>query len=153
MGFSTLCTDKEITYQFVDDVVRELAALTPGPYLHIGGDESHATPKEAYVPFVNRVQEIVQSHGKRVIGWDEIAEASIIPDAAVQYWAEAENAQAAVKQGAQVIVSPATRSYLDMQYGLNHPARTALGGLRGGRQCLRLGPRHAGGGCGAGRLS
>ena len=44
VGFSTLCTDKEITYKFVDDVIRELAAITPGPYIHIGGDESHVTP-------------------------------------------------------------------------------------------------------------
>ena len=116
VGFSTLCTDKEITYQFVDDVIGELADLTPSPYIHIGGDESHATPKEDYVPFVNRVQEIVESHGKRVIGWDEIAEATVVPGAVAQYWAEADNARAAVAQGAQIIVSPATRAYLDMQY-------------------------------------
>ena len=116
VGFSTLCTDKESTYQFVEDVIRELVALTPGPFIHIGGDESHATAKEDYIPFVNRAQEIVQSHGKRVIGWDEIAEATVIPNAVAQYWAEADNAIAAVEQGAQVIMSPATRSYLDMQY-------------------------------------
>ena len=116
VGFSTLCTDREITYQFVEDVVSELAALTPGPYLHIGGDESNATPKKDYIPFVNRVQEIVRAHGKQVIGWDEIAEATIIPGAVAQYWAEAENAEAAVEQGAQVIISPANRAYLDMQY-------------------------------------
>ena len=116
VGFSTLCTDKEITYKFVEDVMGELAAITPGPFLHIGGDESHATAKEDYIPFVNRVQEIVQSHGKRVIGWDEIAEAAIVPNAVAQYWAEAENAKLAVEQGAQLIVSPATNAYLDMQY-------------------------------------
>ena len=43
VGFSSLCVDKEITYQFVDDVIKEMAALTPGDYIHIGGDESHAT--------------------------------------------------------------------------------------------------------------
>lgn len=116
VGFSTLCTDKKVTYQFIDDVFGELAALTPGPYLHIGGDESHATAPEDYVPFVNRVQEVVQSHGKQVIGWDEIATAASVPNAVAQYWDKAENAQAAVAQGAKVIVSPADRSYLDMQY-------------------------------------
>ena len=116
VGFSTLCTDKESTYTFIEDVVRELVALTPGPFIHIGGDESHATAKEDYIPFVNRVQAIVQSHGKRVIGWDEIAEAKIIPDAVAQYWDKAENATAAVAQGAQLIISPASKAYLDMQY-------------------------------------
>ena len=116
VGFSTLCTDKEVTYQFINDVFGELAALTPGPYLHIGGDESHATAPEDYVPFVNRVQEIVQSHGKQVIGWDEIATATLVPNAVAQYWDKAENAQAAVEQGAKVLISPASRSYLDMQY-------------------------------------
>ena len=116
VGFSTLCTDEEITYQFVDNVIGELAALTPGPYLHIGGDESHATAKEDYIPFINRVQKIVQSHGKQVIGWDEIAEATLVPNAVAQYWAKTDNATAAVKQGAQVIMSPASKAYLDMQY-------------------------------------
>ncbi|MEM6842970.1 MAG: family 20 glycosylhydrolase [Bacteroidota bacterium] len=116
VGFSTLCTDSEVTYQFVDDVIRELATLTPGPYIHIGGDESHATPMEDYIPFVNRAQEIVLKHGKQVFGWDEIANAELVEDAVVQYWAEAENATKAIEQGGKVIMSPATKTYLDMQY-------------------------------------
>ncbi len=116
VGFSTLCTDKEITYQFIDDVVRELAELTPGPYIHIGGDESHVTALEDYIPFINRVQEIVTKYGKKVIGWDEIAHASMAPNSIAQYWAKAENATKAVEQGAKVLISPATKTYLDMQY-------------------------------------
>jgi hexosaminidase len=116
VGFSTLCTDSEVTYQFVDDVIRELATLTPGPYIHIGGDESHATPMEDYIPFVNRAQEIVLKHGKQVFGWDEIANADLVDNAVVQYWAEAENATKAIEQGGKVIMSPATKTYLDMQY-------------------------------------
>ena len=50
VGFSTLRTHKEITYKFIDDVIRELAAITPGPWIHIGGDESHVTSKEDYIP-------------------------------------------------------------------------------------------------------
>ena len=46
VGFSTLRTHKEITYKFIDDVIRELAAITPGPWIHIGGDESHVTSKK-----------------------------------------------------------------------------------------------------------
>ncbi len=116
VGFSTLCTDSEVTYQFVDDVIRELAALTPGPYIHIGGDESLATPMEDYIPFVNRAQAIVLKHGKQVFGWDEIANAELVENAVVQYWAEAENAVKAIEQGGKVIMSPATKTYLDMQY-------------------------------------
>lgn len=116
VGFSTLCTDKEITYKFIDDVVGELAAITPGPYIHIGGDESHVTPMEDYIPFVNKVQKIVESHGKQVMGWDEIANAALIDNAVVQYWAVAENAKKAVDQGGKVLMSPAKRAYVDMQY-------------------------------------
>lgn len=116
VGFSTLCTTKDITYKFVDDVVRELAALTPGPYIHVGGDESHVTPMEEYIPFINRVQDIVQSHGKQMIGWDEVTNASLKPTSVAQFWAKKEYAQSAAKQGAKVIMSPATKAYLDMQY-------------------------------------
>ncbi len=116
VGFSTLCTKNEITYKFVDDVVRELAALTPGPYIHIGGDESHATPKADYIPFVNRVQQIVTKYGKKVIGWDEIALSTLAPNSVAQFWADSANSVNAVKQGAKIMMSPAKRTYLDMQY-------------------------------------
>lgn len=116
VGFSTLCTDKEITYQFIDDVVREISVLTPGPYFHIGGDESHSTPIEDYIPFVDRVQQIVLKHGKKVIGWDEIANATPVEGSTVQFWADVENTTMGIEKGAQVLISPAARAYLDMQY-------------------------------------
>jgi len=116
VGFSTLCTDKEITYQFVDDVVREIAALTPGPWFHIGGDESHVTEHDDYVYFINRAQEIVTKHGKKVIGWDEIANAELVEGATVQFWADVENTTIGISKGAKVIMSPAARAYLDMKY-------------------------------------
>ncbi|MBW8326888.1 MAG: beta-N-acetylhexosaminidase [Prolixibacteraceae bacterium] len=116
VGFSTLCTNKEVTYQFIDDVIRELAALTPGEYLHIGGDESHATKIEDYIPFMNRVQDMVIAHGKKVLAWDEIALATLKPNTVVQYWAKAENAIKGVAQGAKVLMAPAKSAYLDMQY-------------------------------------
>ena len=116
VGFSTLCTHKELTYKFIEDVVRELASITPGPYLHIGGDESHATAIEDYIPFVNRVQEIVIAHGKMVLGWDEIALSTLKPNTVVQYWAKAENAIKGVAQGAKVLMAPSKNAYLDMQY-------------------------------------
>ena len=116
VGFTSLCTSKELTYQFISDVFGELAAITPGPYLHIGGDESHVTKLEDYIPFVNRVQEIVGKLGKKVIGWDEIALSTLRPNSCVQYWAKGENAALGVKQGAKVLMSPAANAYLDMKY-------------------------------------
>lgn len=116
VGFSTLCTDNEITYEFVDDVVREISAISPGPYFHIGGDESHVTAHDDYVYFVNRVQDIVTKYGKKIIGWDEIANASLVDGATVQFWADLENTNMALDQGAKVIMSPAIKAYLDMKY-------------------------------------
>lgn len=116
VGFSSLDTKSETTYKFVDDVIRELAALTPGDYFHIGGDESHATRISDYIPFVNRVQEIAISYGKMVLGWDEIALSDLKPNTIVQYWARADNATRGVAQGAKVLMSPAKYAYLDMKY-------------------------------------
>ncbi|MDY7395452.1 beta-N-acetylhexosaminidase [Aureibaculum sp. 2210JD6-5] len=116
VGFSTLCIDKEITYKFVDDVIRELAAMTPGEYIHIGGDESHVTPMKDFIPFINRAQKIVEKHGKKVIGWDEIAHAEMLPNTIVQYWSKGENAIKGIEQGAKVLMSPAKKAYLDIKY-------------------------------------
>jgi hexosaminidase len=116
VGFSTLCTKKEITYQFIADVFGELAAITPGPYLHIGGDESHATKIEDYIPFVNKVQVIIGTLGKQVIGWDDIAISTLRPNCCIQYWSKASNALKGVKKGAKVIMSPSANAYMDMKY-------------------------------------
>jgi hexosaminidase len=116
VGFSSLCTSKEITYKFVDDVVREISALTPGPYFHIGGDESHATAEKDYIPFIERVQDIVASHGKQVIGWDDIAISKLKPNTVAQHWSNVKNANMAVEKGAKILMSPAVKAYLDMQY-------------------------------------
>lgn len=120
VGFSSLCIDSETTYAFIDDVVRELAALTPGPYIHIGGDETLTLQQADYVRFIERVQAIVARHGKRVLGWEEIAQAPLLPGAVVQHWHN-DMALAAARQGAKVIMSPASRSYLDMKYDAATP--------------------------------
>ncbi len=119
VGFSTLCTSDELTYKFIDDMIGELVSLTPGPYIHIGGDESHVTALEDYIPFINRVQEIVNSHGKIMMGWDEITHANLKSESIVQYWGSADNAKRAVSQGVKIILSPAQKCYLDMQYDTN----------------------------------
>jgi hexosaminidase len=120
VGFSSLCAEKAITFTFVDDVIRELAALTPGPYLHIGGDEASATSRADYLQFIERAQQIVQAHGKRMIGWEEIAQINLSPSSVVQYWHKPTVGQA-VREGTKVIVSPAARAYLDMKYDRSTP--------------------------------
>ena len=122
VGFSTLCIDKEITYQFLDDAIGELTALTPGPYIHIGGDEAKSTPDEEYRRFIKRIQEIVVAHGKTTIGWAEIGAAPLLPGTIAQHWMGT-SYQEARMQGAKIILSPANKTYVDMKY---HPS-TPLG--------------------------
>jgi hexosaminidase len=114
VGFSTFCVENEETYRLIEDVMRELAALTPGPWLHMGGDEVEALTDEQYAHFVERVQEIVTRTGKQMVGWEEIAKARLLPTTLVQQWRG--NAEAAVRQGAKLIASPASRAYIDMKY-------------------------------------
>jgi hexosaminidase len=116
VGFSALCVDKEVTYRFIDDVVREVAALTPGPWFHIGGDEVKTLTAEQYLRFIDRVQTIVRSHGKQLVGWDEIAPAALVPGSIVQNWRPKTSPAEAVAKGARVIMSIANRAYLDMKY-------------------------------------
>jgi hexosaminidase len=116
VGWSTLRLDKPATFKFVNDVIRELAAITPGAYIHIGGDEAHVTKKEDYIEFINRFTEIVKSNGKQMIGWEEIAQANIDDNAIAQHWTSEEYAQEAASKGARIIMSPSKKVYLDMQY-------------------------------------
>ena len=115
VGFSSLCTAKEITYRFVNDVIREVAALTPGPYIHIGGDEAAATQPADYRQFVERVQEIVESHGKQMVGWGDVASTRLLPSSIAQSWS-GDVAAKAIAQDAKVIISTASKTYLDMKY-------------------------------------
>ena len=57
----------------MNDVVRELAAISPAPYIHIGGDEVEKLPHAEYIAFIERVQRIVHANGKRMMGWGEVA--------------------------------------------------------------------------------
>ncbi len=116
VGFSTFDTRKDTVYAFIDDVVREISEITPGPYFHAGGDESHATKKNDFNYFVEKVQKIVNKHGKRMIGWDEIVTADVDSTAIPQYWSSGDNAKAAVRKNLKMILSPAKKAYLDMQY-------------------------------------
>ena len=128
VGFSTLWINSEITYQFLDDVIRELAALTPTSYIHIGGDEARSTPEDDYKKFIKRMQEIVVSHGKIPVGWNEIGEAELLPGTIVQQWAGT-GGQHALEQGAKIILSPANKVYLDMKYDATTPLGLDWAGL------------------------
>ncbi|WP_433242868.1 family 20 glycosylhydrolase [Streptosporangium sp. CA-135522] len=121
VGFSSLCTSKESTYAFVKDVLTEIAALTPGPYLHIGGDEADATSPAQYATFMNRVQPDTVATGKTVMGWHQMGASAVqhSPGRVVQYWGlETSDSlvSGAVARGARVLMSPANKTYLDMKY-------------------------------------
>ena len=124
VGFSSFCINKDITYTFLENVIGELARMTPGAYIHIGGDEAKATNQPDYINFIKRIQSIVAANGKQVVGWEEIAQAPLLQDSIVQHWnLNAGLAVQAIQQGARVIMSPADKAYLDMKY----TATTTLG--------------------------
>ena len=115
VGWSSLCVDKEETYAYLDDIIREISSLTPGPYFHIGGDEVQALTDEQYVKFIERVQGIVNKYGKTMIGWEEIGKARLNSTSIAQQW-KSDSASAAVTSGTKLIMSPANKIYLDMKY-------------------------------------
>ena len=133
---NTLNPCNEATYQFVDKVLTEIAGLFPGQYLHIGGDEAYKgfwekceackpvmaandlkTPEELQSYFVRRVEKIVQAKGKKLIGWDEILEGGLAPNATVMSWRGMAGGIEAAKQGHPVIMTPAQNCYLDLYQG------------------------------------
>ncbi len=116
VGFSSLCTTKDSVYWFVDKVIGEIAALYPGKYFHTGADESHSTPHEEYLRFIDSVQRIIAKHGKVMIGWDEIAQTKLLPTTIVQFWSYPEHVKMAQDQGNKFIFSFAPYCYMDMKY-------------------------------------
>ncbi|MEV6977493.1 family 20 glycosylhydrolase [Kitasatospora sp. NPDC093806] len=122
VGFSTLCPTGDAVFAFTGDVITELARLTPGRYLHIGGDEVKTVSPAEYAAFVRRVDEQVRAAGKATVGWNQTAPGGV---GVLQFWDgrgghEAELREAAGR-GAKVIMSPAGRSYLDMKYDPSYP--------------------------------
>ena len=119
VGFSSLCVSLPLTYTFLDQVIGEIAALTPGPYIHIGGDEASSTTQSDYVSFINQEQQIVANHGKAVMGWHNIAAATLAPSTVAQFWDTTKSNSAlaaAAAKGTKIIMSPANHAYLDMKY-------------------------------------
>jgi hexosaminidase len=129
VGMTSLCLGRPETERFVREVLAELAELTPGPTLHLGGDEPRATAPEEYVTFVRLMREIVAGTGKQLVGWEETARAGAGAQAMVQHWIDEDLTRAAAGLGQKVLLSPATRAYLDMKYDSDTPVGTTWAGF------------------------
>lgn len=133
---NSLCAGNEQTFEVLDSVFAEVARLFPSPYIHIGGDECYKgfwekCPKckirmqkehlknleELQSYFVKRVAAMVQKRGKQVIGWDEILEGGLAPEAIVMSWRGMKGGIEAAKQGHSVIMTPTDHCYLDFYQG------------------------------------
>ncbi len=133
---NNLCPGNEQTFEYLDKVLTEVAALFPSEYIHVGGDEClktfwHACPKcqkrmkdehlaneeELQSYLIRRAEKIVESKGKHLIGWDEILEGGLAPNATVMSWRGFEGGIAAAKQKHKVVMSPVGFSYLDYYQG------------------------------------
>ena len=133
-----LCVGKESTMKFLEDVLVEVADLFPSEYVHIGGDECpkvrwencpHCQAKIAELGYkdddkhkaehylqsyvTNRMEKVLNAKGKKLIGWDEILEGEIAPNATVMSWRGVEGGHEAVKLGHDAIMTPYTHLYLD----------------------------------------
>ncbi|WP_053225755.1 family 20 glycosylhydrolase [Solirubrobacter soli] len=106
----------EIAIRFLDDVVAELVALTPGDYIHLGGDEVEGMDHEAYVKFMWDAASVVLRHGRTPIVWEEAGVAKLPEGTIVQHWSNPEPARAGAAQGLPLIMSPAPHTYLDQKY-------------------------------------
>lgn len=133
---NTLNPSDEKVYEFLDKVFTEVAALFPNPYVHAGGDECYKgywekdpgcqalmkkmnmkTPEELQSYFMKRVEQILKSKGKKLIGWDEILEGGLGPEAAVMSWRSIQGGIEAAKMAHYVVMSPTQFAYLDYQQG------------------------------------
>jgi hexosaminidase len=87
----------------------------------VGGDEAHSTDPADYRAFVERVETIVRARGKRMIGWEEVAKTRLRKTSVAQHWNDPGLARRAVEQGARLVMSPASKAYLDMKYAPDSP--------------------------------
>ena len=126
------CAGNDSTFRFLEDILDEVIELFPSKYIHIGGDEC---PKEAWKTcskcqarikseglknehelqsyFIRRIEKYLISKDRKIIGWDEILEGGLAPDATVMSWRGIEGGIAAAKQHHDVIMTPGTHCYFD----------------------------------------
>ena len=129
VGFSRLWLDLPATEPFLRDVLGDLARLTDGPHVHVGGDEVHTMDADEYARFVERAGSIVRDAGKTPVMWQEaargtLAPGTLAPGTLLQYWdpkADREPFVDAARAGARFIMSAADHAYLDMKYTPEHP--------------------------------
>lgn len=142
------CAGNEETFTFLENVLDEVITLFPGEYIHIGGDES---PKarwkkcskcqkrmkaeklqdehELQSYFIQRVEKYVNSKGRKIIGWDEILEGGLAPNASVMSWRGEEGGIAAAKQNHSVVMTPGNWCYLDHYQDTSKREPLAIGGF------------------------
>lgn len=145
---SIFCAGNEGTFRFIENVLDEIIELFPGEYIHIGGDEADKAswktcPKcqgrirqeglagvdELQSYFVKRVEKYINSKGKRLIGWDEILEGGLPPDATVMSWRGFEGGMEAARQGHEVVMCPVSHCYFDYYQSDPEFQPKAIGGL------------------------
>lgn len=142
------CAGNEQTFKFLEDILSEVAELFPSPIIHIGGDEA---PKDRWKAcskcqarikteglkdehelqsyFIKRIENFLLTRNKRIIGWDEILEGGLAPNAAVMSWRGIEGGIAAAKQHHDVVMSPTDFMYFDYYQGEPYLEPPAIGGM------------------------
>jgi hexosaminidase len=133
---NVLCVANDSTWLMLDKIFTQVAQLFPGPYIHVGGDEAYKgfwkdCPKDQALMkregitsldglqsyFEKKLEKIITSKGKKMIGWDEILEGGIAPEATVMSWRGMQGGIKAAQMGHEVIMTPTTYCYLDLYQG------------------------------------
>lgn len=146
--FDNIYCSKDETFEFLENVLDEVLELFPSEYIHIGGDEAPKThwekcPKcqqrikdeglkdehELQNYFITRIEKYLNSKGRQIIGWDEILEGGLAPNATVMSWRGMEGAVEAAKQHHNVIMTPTAYSYFDYYQSDNADEPLAIGGF------------------------
>ncbi|WP_194852086.1 beta-N-acetylhexosaminidase [Nonlabens antarcticus] len=146
--FDNIFCPSEYTFNFLENVLDEVIALFPGKYIHIGGDEAPKTQwktslvaqqvmkdnglkneEELQSYFIHRIERYINSKGKQIIGWDEILEGGLAPNATVMSWRGTDGAVAAAQSGHDVIMTPTSNAYFDYYQSENADEPTAIGGF------------------------
>lgn len=144
---SDFCVGNEETFTFLENVLTEVMELFPSEYIHVGGDEAGKSawktcPKcqermkdehlanvdELQSYLIHRIEKFLNNHGRRLLGWDEILQGGIAPNATVMSWRGEEGGIAAVTSGHHAIMTPGAYCYLDSYQDAPYSQPEAIGG-------------------------